>query len=77
MDNTPDTAFPVFLEHTADLILLGEVTRMAVDFRALLVLLRGVGRQRISRNLCNSRERLRVRVVEVVDGYDLVSARRL
>ena len=71
MDDTPDPALAVPLEHAPDLGGIADVACVGIDDGALLVLLRRVRREAVACYLCDTFEGARVRVVVVVNGDHL------
>ncbi len=77
MNDAPDPALSVLLEHFPDLVALGQVNGKDVNLRAVLVLLGRVRGESITRELGDTLESLWRGVVVVVDRDDLVPPRLL
>jgi hypothetical protein len=74
VDDPPNSALAVLFEHGAYLLWFREVDLVRVDLRALAVVCGRVRGQGVPGDLRDAVERLRVRVVVVVDGDDLEAA---
>lgn len=71
VDDTPDPALAVPLEHAPDLGGIAEIACVGINDGALLVLLRRVRREAVACYLCDTFKGARVRVVVVVNGDHL------
>ena len=73
MNDTPDSAFAIFLKDGTDFVLLGKITSYSVDLCAFFVSSRGISRESLSCKLFHTVKTLGVRVVVVVDRDDFVT----
>lgn len=71
VNDTPDAALAVLLKDSADVLGIDEVDCELIDLSRVLVLLGRIGGEGIARDLGQAVVDLGVRVVEVIDRYDL------
>lgn len=74
MNDTIDPTLSVVLKHLPHSLLIRQIDVIRVNLRRILVLLRGVFRQRITCDLLQPGDGLGEGVVVVVDGDDLVAS---
>lgn len=74
VDDTPDPAFAIHLEHLADLVRLGKIGFVGDDLSTVALLLRWVRREGVPCDLCDAVERLGRGVVVVVYRDNFVPA---
>ena len=74
MDDAPNSALSVLFEHSPDLCGIGEVTPVRINHGAVLFLVCRVFRKGGVRDLVETSESGRERVVVIVNGNDFVFA---